>query len=518
MQQKRPGSARPYLGGLLLGALGIVAWLWPQPGDTVAPSTPPRTTSSKPSDAHGPPPGGSALDDGNEAARERDRSTIALMVQDMSGRSISGATASLNGRTEVLAASDETGILSLDLPTPSVGEIVVRARGFVPELVALQGLVDGAVVTLRAIPGSNAAFRVVDASAHGIPAVRVIVTSSNKAATPSKASAETDDEGWAVLSGLEAGDYEVSLHLGPFDVSGFVRPQDGQLTVPAPETTVVLSLPNIAWAKPRTGKTVVGYFRVPVGASDFGRTHSFLRRIEEHCERSEPGSIARAFMGAVDDVDLVALFDPGGWTTIRIEPVAMAAEMTPTLLPNPNMEPVPFGNLTVRAHSVRDEPIQAAPFALSLVSASQHGSITFPIDFEASQRLPAGRYVFVALQAGASKLFRGPEHAISVEENGEASVTLQATRPIRRVAVTVEQWTRDAVRLDTLGIVRISDGLGFSTELRPSTESHAWLPTGQTLTARTRLRVGLRYVDLVGDFFVSDTGEERTVLRLQERT
>ncbi len=519
MAHERTRSALPYLGAVVLAALAIVVWLWPQSREPAVPSAAPRTTSSGPSVEHQPSPNSGAVGeaDGSQAVRERGHWTIALLVQDLNGRAIAGAEALLGGTTEVLATSDETGALSLGLPRASVGDLVVRADEFVPTLVALTGLVEGTVVRLRPMPGSTAVLRVVDASAGGIPGVRVSLTASDGPSTRPASSAETDSGGLALLGGLEPGNYAVSLHLGPFDVSGFARPQDAQIGVPGPETTTVLSLPNIAWAKPRTGRVVVGFFRVPVGASDFGRTHSILRGIEERCRSFAPGSLARAFMGSVDEVDLVALVDPGGWTTARVPTLGMTAEMTPTLLPNPGPEPVPFGRLTVHARSVNDEPIHDAPFALSLVSANHHGSITFPIEFGVSQRLPAGRYTFVALQAGASRLFRGPRDAVSIEEDGDLSVSVQATRPIRRVTVAVEQWTRDGERLNTLGVVRISDGVGFSTGSRPATEPTAWLPTGQALTATTRLRVGLRYADLDGDFFVSDTGKDPTVIRLQER-
>lgn len=507
MKIERRSSAFPWLVVLLVAAVAIAIGLWPRPGVPhgalpVAPPLSPGPTET----LHG---------SGGAPESVRGRATVTLLVQTDDGDAISGAEACLS-EIGVLAVSSKSGSLTLDLPAmPSAGDIEIRAAGFVPALLTRDRLIDGNIISMRALFATRAAVRVLDAVARGIPGVTVkLVQATEVSRSPVKA--ETNADGLATLAGLDEGAYVLSVSLGSIDVSEFLGSRE-PVKVPGPEVTVKLDLPRLAWAKPRQGKVVVGYFRVPVGPGDFGRASSCLRVIEDHCQRLEQGSLASAFLEDVDEVDMVALVDPGGWMTVRVPVVVMTAQIKPTYFANQDLSPLSYGSLVVSARSVGGEPLDGVPFALLMASAGGHGSITFPIDCGVKRLLPVGRYTFVAMQVGAASLFQGPQQVIAIDEGGDASVVLQATRPIKRVALICEQWTRKGNRMDTIDIVRVHDGLGFSTELRPSTDRAVWLPSGQKLTARARCLVGLSYADFEGDFFVSDNGNDQVIVRMDER-
>jgi len=461
--------------------------------------------------------GSPTTEDGRRIAAAISLEGHTLRVQDTSGSPITGAKATSDNATTTIGISNAEGILQLTRTPPEAREIQIRADGYWPAVIDSQRVLEQSVVTLRSRPGHALSILVVTDTGTPASDIDIRLTQTDPESDGAPRRARTDTAGRATIPGLTNGTYQPTLHMGDIDVTGFLTATDPSIHIPCEETKWTLRMPRVAWAKPVTGRIVTGYYRAPIGGADFGKTHGYLRAIEKHLHGDHATSLAQAFMSPIEEVTFVGLLDPGGWMVLQTPVAPLAKDLAPAPIENVGLDPIEYGQLTVTASTIDGKPIHDAPFALNMTSAGKYGSFTLPISFQETQKLPVGKYVFVALQAGAANLFDGPKHAITIAAGGEESVQLRATREIRKVQVAATLTTKEGETLPEAGIVRISDGNAFHAEVRPATADTIWLPTGLSLHAKTRSRNGLYYIDLTCDFFVPPTGAPNLTLNLNEQ-
>jgi hypothetical protein len=488
--------------GVLICAALIAGWLLWARGIACGPIAPAQEVSARvaPSRSDGATqPVGTALDRTDASA------AIVVRVQDSERRGIAGAEATNRAKSKVLGVSTAAGDLEIQRSDLADNEIEFSADGFLPARVAPKALNETRTVTLQERDGHRLKLRLINQFNQPVTGVKITLGAGQPGGMPQRHS-ETDASGEARFVAVSAGQHSAGLKFGAFDLSVFLQSPDTLINVPCAEVTWRLDLPTIAWVKPTVGDVVVGYFRAPVGPADFGPRQKVLSQIEAHCQRVSPKSSARAFMSPIDEITFIALLNPGGWTVEAVPTFRMSDSWSPVEVTNDDGKPLQFGAVSVRALSPRGEAMDGAPFALMMASASSYGSFTFPIDFSRPQRLPVGQYAFVSLQGGATKLFTGPSGTVAVEPDSDTHLVLQATTDIRRVVIRADGRTAAGEKLEDLGSIQVSDGAGFETETTAAMPEGIWLPTTQPLSARTRCKKGLDYVDLRATFFVSAGG------------
>ena len=161
-----------------------------------------------------------------------------------------------------------------------------------------------------------------------------------------------------------------------------------------------------------------------------------------------------------------------------------------------------------------------APFALRHLDSGEYGVFTFAIKNGVPERLPVGKYAFVALQGGVASLFDGPtgEVLIGGGAPGDQSeeLTVRANVPVRSVLLRALQHG-PAGLVDMLGDVIVEDEFGFRARFHAGARpSPLWLPQGRKLYARAHRLSAEGRIILQAEFVVpleKDAGQE--VLKLE---